>query len=572
MSPRLTSGLAFCVLAACSSPKVSPASARDGGADDTADAAGRQPDANFNFMVTDAAPGEPRPTETELDCATAAMDKGNAGCSFYAVPIPVSGESGQSCFAMYVVNPGASPVKLALDRGGAALSLAKAARLPRGTGQHLTYDPFDEQAGLPPGGVAILFLAPALCPAGITPALDTPPFTEDDKLSSGTGQSFHLVADRPVVAYQIIPYGGAGSHVTSATLLLPHESWGTHHVTVTPPFLSTFVVITAAEDGTEVTFRPTDDVMGAGAVPAIRKGATGHITLAAGQFARFKSDFASTDGLSGGVVSSNKPVSVMGGSSCFNMPVDHGACDSAHQQMPPLEALGNEYAAVRYRNRMPNVDESVPWQIVGAVDGTTLTYAPAAPAGAPTTVAAGQSVVFSTRDAFVVRSQDSQHPFYVAGYMTGFTVVDPSNDGPWPGDPEFVNVVPPAQFRSSYVFFTDPTYPDTNLVVVRKRGADGQFADVRLDCSTTPLAGWAPVGDYQFTRVDLVAGNFTPVIPGCDNGRHTISSAAPFGVTVWGWGSKQVTIGADWTGATSYAYPAGASIQRANTAPPPVIQ
>jgi hypothetical protein len=28
------------------------------------------------------------------------------------------------------------------------------------------------------------------------------------------------------------------------------------------------------------------------------------------------------------------------------------------------------------------------------------------------------------------------------------------------------------------------------------------------------------------------------VIPGCDNRRNTITSSAPFAVTVWGWGSK----------------------------------
>jgi len=160
----------------------------------------------------------------------------------------------------------------------------------------------------------------------------------------------------------------------------------------------------------------------------------------------------------------------------------------------------------------------------------------------------------------------------MAGYMTGFSAVDPTQDGPWPGDPEFVNVVPVAQYLSSYVFFTDPTYPDTSLVLVRKRGADGKFADVVLGCSPAPVGGWAPVGAYEFTRVDLVTGDFKPTIPGCDSGRQTISSAAPFGVTVWGWGSKQVKIGADWTGATSYAYPAGASVLRANTAPVPIIE
>jgi hypothetical protein len=556
---------------ACHAPKVISAGPSPGSG--AGDAGGRGgPDANFGFVVSDASAVETAPPQPGLDCAGAAKEKGNAGCSFYAVPLPVRDEGADMrCFAMYVVNVGAQPVKLALERAGAPISLAKVARLPRGTGRGLTYAPFDEQQGLPAGDVAILFLAPGHCPAGVSAALDTSPFIDLDEVSSGTGQSFHLTADRPVVAYQIVPYGGAGSHVTSATLLLPRESWGTTHVTATPPFVLSFVMITAAEDGTEVTFKPSNDVMGIGPFPSIRKGAVGKFTLAAGQFVRLDTGLG-VDDLSGGFVTATKPISVMGGSACFNMPVNKSACDSAHQQLPPIEALGNEYAAVRYRNRLPTVDESVPWQLVGAVDGTALTYLPAAPAGAPAMLAAGQSVLFSTKDAFVVRSQDTQHPFYVAGYMTGFTNVNPTLDGPWPGDPEFVNVVPVSQYLSSYVFFTDPTYPDTSLVLVRKPGSDGKFTDVTLGCSPVPLGGWQPLGNYQYTRVDLVSGDFKPAIPGCDSGRQTISSAAPFSVTVWGWGSKQVTIGADWTGATSYAYPAGASILRANTAPVPVIE
>ena len=50
------------------------------------------------------------------------------------------------------------------------------------------------------------------------------------------------------------------------------------------------------------------------------------------------------------------------------------------------------------------------------------------------------------------------------------------------GDPEFVNVVPALEFFSSYVFFTDPTYPETNLVVVRSEATD-VFQDVTLDCA-----------------------------------------------------------------------------------------
>ncbi len=41
------------------------------------------------------------------------------------------------------------------------------------------------------------------------------------------------------------------------------------------------------------------------------------------------------------------------------------------------------------------------------------------------------------------------------------------------GDPDFVNVVPSEQFLDRYVFFTDYTFPDTSLVVVRRTHGDG---------------------------------------------------------------------------------------------------
>jgi IgGFc binding protein len=513
------------------------------------------------------------PTAGEVTCADAAAKRGNAGCDFYAPRVPARVENGEDwCFAMFVVNPHARAVHLQLDQGGRAASVAQVARIPRGAGRGLTYAPYDEAQGLPSGDVAIVFLS-GTCPSGAKAATDTASASAAgyESLESGLGQSFHLSSDAPVVAYQMIPYGGAGSKVTSATLLFPHESWGTSYFAGVPKFFGSGVIVVAAEDGTEVSFRPSGDVAAGTGVEPVKQGAAGKLTLAAGQFVNLTPGFTSFDGLSGTLVTANKSVGVFGATACFNEPVDKGACDSAHQQMPPFSALGQEYAAVRYRNRMPNVNESVPWQMVGAVDGTELSYAPTAPMGAPATLSAGQVVEFSSAEPFVVRSQSADHPFYLAGYMTGCTSVDTATKPAiCPGDPEFVNVVPAAQYLSSYVFFTDPTYPETNLVVVRKRGDGGQFADVKLGCAAAPLSGWEAVGDYEYTRVDIVRGDFEPAIAGCDNGVESMTSDAPFGVTVWGWGSQEVLVGGLTTGFTSYAYPAGAGIQKVNDAPAPI--
>jgi len=233
-----------------------------------------------------------------------------------------------------------------------------------------------------------------------------------------------------------------------------------------------------------------------------------------------------------------------------------------------VSALGSEYVGVKYRNRDAAKDESVPWRIMGLVDGTTLTYTPQAPSGAPTTIKSGQVVEFETTEAFVVKSQDPKHPFYMSGHMPGCMTYSLADD--CRGDSEFVNVVPAQQFLRSYVFFTDPTYPETNLVVVRARGRDGQFADVTLDCAG-PLTGWTALGSYEYTRVDLVRHDFAKQ-GSCDNGRQHMASTAPFGVTVWGWGSKETggiyhipQAPGFYTQAVSYAYPVGMSVRPINT-------
>jgi hypothetical protein len=268
--------------------------------------------------------------------------------------------------------------------------------------------------------------------------------------------------------------------------------------------------------------------------------------------------------------------------------------------LPPVRALGSEYVAVRYRNR-GSTEEVVPWRVVGAVDGTTLTYDPPQ-AGAPASLAAGQLVEFDESGPFIVRSQDADHPFYLASYMTGGCGADSTlddagggsicpgtDDGPLKGfgDPEFLNVVPPAQFLPRYTFFTDPTYPETNLVLVRVRDPQtNAMPDVTLDCAGV-LGGWQAVGSsgkYEMTRTDLSTGDFQGV-GSCNNGVHTITASLPattgmpptpqVGVTVWGWGNEttwptdtSVTdeLNAKFTRWVSYGYPAGANFKPLNTA------
>ena len=81
-----------------------------------------------------------------------------------------------------------------------------------------------------------------------------------------------------------------------------------------------------------------------------------------------------------------------------------------------------------------------------------------------------------------------------------------------------------------------------------------------LDCAG-PIPGFQPIdaaGDFEFTRFDLVRFNFEKQM-NCDNGRREIHSDAPFGLTIWGWGTDATSPGFAST-FVSYAYPAGANV------------
>jgi len=279
-------------------------------------------------------------------------------------------------------------------------------------------------------------------------------------------------------------------------------------------------------------------------------------TLDKGQQAQFTQQ----DDLTGTVVQSNKPIGFMAGHPCMRTPVGVGYCDHGEQMLPPVQALGNEYVGVMFRPRVEG--DTAIWRVVGVVDGTELAYSTSV--GGPAAIGAGETADFATTEPFIVRSQDTAHPFMLFVYMSG-SQWGAEHDGPLLdtkgyGDADFVLGVPPQQYNDNYVFFADPTYPETNLVIVRARDDHGSFADVTLDCAGA-LQGWHAVGDYEWTRADLTEFEFESVGK-CSTGRHEIHSTGPFGLWVWGWGTPVTT---QYTANVSYGYPGGMNVTPINS-------
>ncbi|MDF2694625.1 MAG: hypothetical protein K0S65_3008 [Labilithrix sp.] len=503
-------------------------------------------------------------------CQAVQLSKGSVGCEFWTLPADDGRYGKGSCFAAMVANTWDRPVTVSADYGVNALDISKSIfTVDRAAvDKDPTYTPL--VGALPPGQVAIVFLAQApdvldadgtACPPTVTPAL------LDDPLRHGSSRTnaFHLKTDAPISAYSIFPYGGASSYYPSATLLLPVSSWEKDYVAVSPsPFghqSRRTLQIVAGADETVVSIRPNVQIVSGNNVEGAPAGAVHSWTLARGEVLQF-----TQTSLTGSPISTTKPVGVFGGAECAYVPGAWGTCDLLQQQIPPTAQWGTEYALVPFPPRTEGlggtiVREQVPYAIVGAVDGTQLTYEPSRPLGAPETLNAGESVGFITDNLLVVRSQDASHPFYASVYMTGAQFGGGAANGRMvSGDPDFVNIPPSDQFLDRYVFFTDYTYPETRLTVVRRKTKNG-FAPVVLECAGE-LDNFQPLGtsgEYEYAWVSLTKGYVGQQIGQgqCAYGRQEAHSDGPFSVTVWGIGE-----------AASYGYAGGTGLRPINDVVP----
>jgi len=502
-------------------------------------------------------------------CAAAAASQGSVGCDFTVATPSFYSTIAPPCFAVFLANNWPKDAVVTITRGGQTYDAATYGRVPNGTASTASW-PTIPTSGIASSNVGVVFLGsdptssnggtPTTCP--VTPAVYTTGgsavWTGSDA-ATGIGTAFHITTSFPVSAYDIQPYGGATSFLPSAELLLPTSAWGTNYVTAGPTQTqgAGWGQIVASTDNTTVQLTPKVSLPGGTGVPAAGANATTSYTLNAGQYVQWQN----AGDMAGSVIQSNNPVSFTAGTTylCLSSQTSSGGgCDSGHQLIPPVSALGSEYVAPPYATRRADLQpESIKYRLVGAADGTSLTYDPAVP-GAPATINVGQVVEFEAASAFTINSQDAMHPLYVGQYMSGCQVTSGTRPGDNPisgipclGDEEYVNILPPAQWLSSYVFFTDPTYTTTNLVVVRKNNGSG-FQDVTIDCLGV-IGGWQPVasgGQYEITNVDMQRLN---PVGTCTNGRHTATSGGAFNVMVWGLANF-----------ASYAYPAGGNVGKIN--------
>jgi hypothetical protein len=398
--------------------------------------------------------------------------------------------------------------------------------------------------------------------------------------------AYHLTASRPVTVYQFnaLEYKGAGgeagkswsscpgnsicassfakvgcfSFSNDASLLLPSTAMtgnyrvtGIHGWSAADPFgggdtpvLGAYFTVTATRDGTNLTVKvgPNGNVLAGGGVPATASGGTINVTMNAGDVVEFAGDARTTSDLSGSLVTANNPVQVIAGVPCIQQPLGVQACDHLEESVFPAETLGKDYFVSVPTGPNGNVVGHVV-RLYGNRDGTTLTYAPSKPAGAPTTLNAGQVVELAGTVKQDFRITGSNE-FAVGSFMLGGEQLDPGAAvGSQKGDPSMSLSTAIEQYRKKYIFLAPDDYDVSYVDIIHPDGTS-----MTLDGSPVPPGKAIGSTGFNIARVKLGAGKA---------GAHQLDATKPVGIQVMGYGAY-----------TSYQYPGGLDLK--SIAPPPV--
>jgi hypothetical protein len=345
---------------------------------------------------------------------------------------------------------------------------------------------------------------------------------------------YRIRSTQPVTVYQFSPLdyrsGSSFSYSNDASLLLPTNVWSTSYYVpawqgwasnggAMPGILS----VTAAQDGTNVTIQTRANTMGGNGAPNFAAGTPQTVALGRGSVLQL---LTPSGDLTGSFVSSDKPVQVIGGHHCTQVPIGRTACDHLEESIFPVSTLADKYLVTAPQLGTGVRQEMI--RIVATEPATNVTLDPASAGGPYTLANAGDFVEISLSNASFEASANKK--IVVAQYM----VSQDTPGGNGTGDPAMSLAVPTAQYRSQYQFHAPTNYTSNYVNITAPMGSD-----VTVDGTVVPAASYTAIGSsgYGVARVQL---------SNTGTGSHTATSAVQFGISVYGYGSY-----------TSYWYPGG---------------
>ena len=446
-------------------------------------------------------------------CSDRALGKSYIGCEYYAT---VTSQLVQPSFqfAVAISNTTTSPAMVTIEGGALASPIIAMVNANAVATQYLPW-------------------VPALKTCNTQGFLECGAPQQYGALAAKGG--YRIRSTQPVTVYQFSPLdyssGGSFSYSNDASLLLPTNAWTGEYVVASWQAWNSMpgvLAVTAAEDATAVTVTTRANTTGGNGAPSFVSGAAQTVMLDRGDVLQLMTP---NGDLTGSRVSATKPVEVIGGHHCTQVPIGYTACDHMEESAFPKETLADKYLVTP-----PQLGGGVRVEmirIIAAAPNTTVTTDPASAGGGPYNLAnAGDFVELSLKNQNFEISADQK--IVVAQYM----VSQDAPGGNGSGDPGMTLAVPVAQYRTQYQFHAPTNYTANFVNITAPTGTD-----VTLDGNLVPAASYTPIGTsgHGVARVAL---------PNTATGTHTATGTMAFGISVYGYGSY-----------TSYWYPGGLDLK-----------
>lgn len=311
---------------------------------------------------------------------------------------------------------------------------------------------------------------------------------------------------------------------SDAALALPIDVMNTEYIVMTynAAFGGGEFTVYAGFDNTTVTITPKNAIVGHPAATPF----TVTLNRGEGYHALSQVGGGPNGSLAGSIVSADRPVGLVNGNRCTQIPFGTAACDHIFEIAQPVQTWGTEVLVTNLPNRSGSI-----YRILASVDNTTITL----DGTSLGTINTGDFIETSALSGSHVIAGDNA--IYVAQFMPGQNFA-----GSTLGDPAMGNMIPSEQYLNSYTFSTV---------------GGGQFAQNFV----TIIAQNSDVGSMTLDGTVIPAGDFTSItgtdfstaIVALSSGTHTTASGEGHGITVEGFNSFD-----------SYVYPGGARFQFIN--------
>ncbi len=462
-------------------------------------------------------------------CEQAAMAESNQGCEFWAVDLP-------NAWAGINGSPAPQDQQFAVVVANTASDVPATVQVFAGAGAV----PVDS----------------AQVPIGQIHEFRLPVQNQAPRANTYDGVAYRIESDVPITAYQFNPLDNTVQVFSNdASLLFPTHVLDTDYTAVTGDAIllgtdlepagdnsGAFVSVVATQDGTTV-----DLYEAWGLYPGPSKGVVldrGQVFTAVSLGPKTYPGLTGDGSLSGSRVVADKPVAVFSGNVATIEPNPGQCCaDHLEHQMLPMVAWGTAYAAAPPPSPQGTSDNPAGYRITGAYDGTPLTYSPAPPPGAPTSIDAYETVRFQTNLPFTVSTSDPNKPFAVTQFLLSNQAIAPSGQ---PGDPAMIALPAAQQYETDYIFLVPAGYTVNYVTAIRPVGAE-----VMLDGVSVAAGNWKPLGviggvGYEYLHMQV------------DTGSHSITADEPTGIVSVGYSVD-----------VSYGYPGGAGLKVISEVPPP---